>query len=187
MDPAPRLEPFTAAHLAAFAPLTEDPDVLRFTRFPDPPQAGFPEAWLARYEQGRRDGTKEAFAVLDPADGTLLGVALAVEVDRARGWAELGYLVAPQARGRGVAVAALRALTAWAFSPRQRLSRAELVIDVDNVASRRVAERAGYALARIEADVELRPGRISDTAIYALTSAESGAPQASRSSGGGTL
>ncbi|HWI71896.1 MAG TPA: GNAT family N-acetyltransferase, partial [Baekduia sp.] len=76
MEPALRLELFTAAHLPEFAVLARDPDVLRFTRFPDPPEAAFPAQWLARYEAGRRDGTKEAFAILDP-DSALVGVALA--------------------------------------------------------------------------------------------------------------
>ena len=89
MTPVLRLEPFTAAHLPAFTVLARDPDVLRFTRFPDPPQDAFPVQWLARYEAGRADGTKEAFAILG-ADGEpeLLGVALAVEIDRAARAAE---------------------------------------------------------------------------------------------------
>jgi RimJ/RimL family protein N-acetyltransferase len=63
MDPAVRLVPFTAAHLDDFAALAQDADVRRYTRFPDPPQRSFPRTWLARYEEGRRDGTREAFAI----------------------------------------------------------------------------------------------------------------------------
>ena len=102
MPSAVRLVPFTAAHLEAFAPMTTDPDVLRYTRFPDPPQTGFPREWLARYDAGRATGTKEAFAIVDGDDDALLGVALAVDIDRATGEAELGYLVAHAARAHGV-------------------------------------------------------------------------------------
>src|SRR5689334_4065736 len=55
VEPAVRLVLFSAAHLDAFAPMTHDPDVLRYTRFPDPPEDGFPREWLARYEAGRAD------------------------------------------------------------------------------------------------------------------------------------
>ena len=68
-------------------------------------------------------------------------MAFGIEADE--GKAELGYIVAPAARGRGVATAALRLLTDWGFSERGLL-RLELLISVDNVASIRVAERAGY-------------------------------------------
>lgn len=185
MEPVVRLVPFTADHLEAFAPMTTDPDVLRYTRFPDPPKPGFPREWLARYDAGRATGAKEAFAILGD-DDALLGVALAVEIDRAAGEAELGYLVAPAARGRGVATAAVARLTRWALED-QGLRRIVLLIAADNGGSRTVAERCGYVLERIEADAELRPGRRGDLAVYALGSEVSGAPQDSRSSGGGTL
>lgn len=51
--------------------------------------------------------------------------------------------MAPAARGRGVATAAVRLLTDWGFSERGLL-RLELLISVENVASIRVAERCGY-------------------------------------------
>jgi RimJ/RimL family protein N-acetyltransferase len=186
MEPALRLEPFTAAHLPRFAALAEDPDVLRFTRFPDPPEAAFPARWLARYEAGRRDGTKEAFAVLDPRSGELVGLALAVEIDRAAGAAELGYLVGPAARGRGIATEALRRLTRWARE-HEGLQALTLIINAENAGSRKVAERAGYVLARVDRDAEVKPGRRGDLMVYELPSDASGAPQASTSSGGGTL
>ncbi|MCW2993465.1 MAG: acetyltransferase [Conexibacter sp.] len=161
-----RLTPFGATHLAGFAALAEDPDVRRFTRFPDPPEPGFPVAWLARYDEGRRDGTREAFAVEDPADGAFLGLALAVAIDAEAGEAELGYTVAPAARGRGVATAAVAELTRWAFEERG-LERLTLLIEVANVASTRVAERCGYALEGVRRNAYVKPGRRADTAVYA--------------------
>jgi RimJ/RimL family protein N-acetyltransferase len=191
MEPVLRLEPFTAAHLPEFTVLARDPDVLRFTRFPYPPQDAFPAQWLARYEAGRADGTKEAFAILGADGGSaLLGVALAVEIDRAARAAELGYLTGPAARGRGIATAALRQLTRWARDE-QGLPQLTLIIDAENAGSRKVAERAGYALVRVDRDAELKPGRRGDLVVYELpadaASEASGAPQASTSSGGGTL
>jgi RimJ/RimL family protein N-acetyltransferase len=161
-----RLTPFGATHLADFAALADDPDVRRFTRFPDPPEPGFPAAWLARYEDGRREGTREAFAIEDARDGTFLGLALAVAIDAEAGEAELGYTVAPAARGRGVATAAVAALTRWAFEERA-LVRLTLVVEVANVASTRVAERCGYVMEGVRRNAYVKPGRRADTAVYA--------------------
>jgi RimJ/RimL family protein N-acetyltransferase len=186
VEPAVRLVPFSAAHLDAFAPMTHDPDVLRYTRFPDPPEETFPREWLARYEAGRADGTRELFAMVGPApEDELLGVGLAVDIDRAAGAVELGYLVAPGARGRGIGTAGVARLTRWALD--EGLTRLVLRIDAENAASRKVAERCGYAFEGVEHDAELRPGRRGDLTTYAFSSADSGAPQDSRSSGGGIL
>jgi RimJ/RimL family protein N-acetyltransferase len=137
-----RLEPLSERHLEDVAAMLSDPDVLRFTRVPEPTRADFPQQWLAMYESGRRDGTREAFAAVD-GDGRFLGLALVPEIDREAREAELGYVVAPGARGRGVATAMLRALTDWAFAEAGAV-RIRLVVDVVNAASLRVAERCGY-------------------------------------------
>lgn len=165
-----RLVPFGAEHLGAFAPMASDPDALRFTRFPDPPEPDFPARWLARYEAGRVTRTKEAFAILGPVgDDTFYGVALAVEIDLEAQEAELGYLTATAARGRGVATAALRALTDWAFEER-RLERVTLLIDNDNKGSERVAQKAGYAREGLLRGIYLKPGRRGDMLLYAKLS-----------------
>jgi RimJ/RimL family protein N-acetyltransferase len=162
-----RLVPFGAEHLDAFAPMAEDPAALRFTRFPDPPEPGFPARWLARYDEGRRTGAKEAFAVLGPeGDDTFYGVALLVEADTEAQEAELGYLTAPAARGRGIATAALRALTEWAFRERGLL-RVTLLIDAENAGSERVAQKCGYTREGLMRGMFLKPGRRGDILLYA--------------------
>lgn len=186
------LEPFGAAHLEPFAAMAADPDVLRFTRFPDPPQRSFPTGWLARYEAGRAEGTREAFAILD-AGGAFLGIALAPEIDREAAEAELGYAVVPAARGRGIATAAVRMLTRWAFAE-AGLLRVTLIIDAANAGSCKVAERCGYVREGVRRNAYVKPGIRADTIVYSRlpsdpepSSDASGAPQPSRSAGGGTL
>jgi RimJ/RimL family protein N-acetyltransferase len=137
-----RLVPLDKTHLAGIEALLDDPDTLRFTRIPEPVPPGFARDWLDRYAAGRRDGSKEAFAVLDD-DGSFVGIALAPEIDRVGGELELGYIVAPAARGRGIATELLRQLTRWALDE-VGAERIRLIIDVENVASERVAERCGY-------------------------------------------
>ncbi len=158
-----RLEPFSDEHLPALDALIADPVSLRFTRIPEPTPPGFARLWLDSYEAGRRDGTREAFAAIDD-DDRFLGLALAPEIDRAAREAELGYVVAPEARGRGVATAMLRALTAWAFE--QGILRATLIINVENTASERVAERCGYVREGVMRSIFFKDGRRTNATLW---------------------
>jgi RimJ/RimL family protein N-acetyltransferase len=158
------LVPFGEEHLAELEEILADPDLLRFTRVPEPVPPGFARTWLERYEDGRRDGTREAFAIVDDAGG-FLGLVVAPQIDRETRTAELGYIVAPAARGRGVATEALRQLTEWAFAEPGML-RLELMISVDNAASKRVAERCGYVREGVLRSLYFKQGRREDTEIW---------------------
>ena len=158
-----RLEPFGEQHLHALSAILDDPDIVRFTRVPEPTPPDFARTWLAGYEAGRRDGTREAFAVRDD-DGAFLGLALAPSIDREAREVELGYLVAPAARGRGVATAILRELTRWAFA--QGALRAELVINVENPASERVAERCGYVREGVLRSIHFKGEQHTDASLW---------------------
>jgi RimJ/RimL family protein N-acetyltransferase len=159
-----RLEPLGAEHVADVEAMLGDPDLLRFTRIPEPVPPGFASAWLERYEEGRRDGSREAFAIVG-GEGEFLGIAMAPRIDRESQTAELGYVVAPVARGRGVATEALRRLTAWAFEELGML-RLELMISVENPASKKVAERCGYVFEGVLRSLYFKPGLREDTEIW---------------------
>jgi RimJ/RimL family protein N-acetyltransferase len=158
-----RLDPFSAEHLPGVEGMLDDADSLRFTRIPEPVPPGFARSWLERYEQGRREGAREAFAIVDDG-GDFLGIAVVPEIDRETRTAELGYVVAPAARGRGVATEALGRLTAWALE--LGMVRLELLIGVDNVASKKVAERCGYVREGVLRSLYFKQGRREDTEIW---------------------
>jgi RimJ/RimL family protein N-acetyltransferase len=158
-----RLEPLSEAHLQPLADLVHDPGVQRFTRIPVPVPLGFERTWLSLYEEGRREGTREAFAIVE--DDEVVGVAVAPQIDVDAQTAELGYVVAPAARGRGVATEALRLLTDWAFFTLGAL-RLELLIGSENVASKRVAERCGYIREGVLRSLYLKPGVREDTELW---------------------
>ena len=160
-----RLEPLSQAHVEPLEQMLKDPDVLRFSRVPVPVPVGFGREWFERYDDGRRDGTRVAFAIVDDTTEEFLGVALAPTIDEETRTVELGYLVASHARGRGVATAALRQLTEWTFAALGAL-RIELVISVDNPASKRVAERCGYTLEGVHRSVYFKQGLREDIEIW---------------------
>jgi RimJ/RimL family protein N-acetyltransferase len=158
------LRRFTVGHLDHVADLIADPEILRHTRIPEPPGDDFAPEWLARYEQGRIDGTREAFAIHGD-DGGFLGLALAPVIDREGREAELGYMVASHARGRGVATEALGMLTTWAFEE-LGAQRVALLIDVLNHASLRVAERCGYVREGLLRSVHHKQGIRIDVTVW---------------------
>jgi RimJ/RimL family protein N-acetyltransferase len=110
--------------------------------------------WIASQDRGWRDGDRLCFAVLgaDDVGGCALAGNVGLKNREERGrigdreTAEIGYWTAVVARGRGVAPAAVRAVTDWVFDAfaGTSLRQIMLVHDVDNPASCRVAEKAGY-------------------------------------------
>ena len=110
--------------------------------------------WLASSDRGWRDGDRLSFAVLEAGDvggGVLAGNVGLKNRDESgrigeRETAEIGYWTAVAARGRGIAPAAVRAVTDWVFDAfaGAAVRQIMLVHDIDNPASCRVAEKAGY-------------------------------------------
>lgn len=100
-------------------------------------------AWM-RERNDWSVGDRRSWAVSDPADDLLGSVSLR-HIDTDQGDAEAGYWVAPWARRRGIATAALRAAVGHAFDD-LGLRRVYLYHAVDNPASCGVARAAGFRL-----------------------------------------
>ncbi|WP_257137078.1 GNAT family N-acetyltransferase [Streptomyces sp. gb14] len=106
--------------------------------------------WVQAQQQGWAVGDRFGFAVLetqpDSVRGQLVGNVVLKKVTSGKPAAEVGYWTAAHARGRGVAARALEALTNWAFDAFEAdgLERLELLHQVDNLASCRVAQKSRY-------------------------------------------
>lgn len=160
------LVPLASEHLAALETVGADPQVQRFTRVPDPFGPAEAEWWLGHYNRGWDDGSRAGFAIVEaPADAFVGMIAfVTLRLDDREG--EIGYIVAPEARGRGIGARALTLLTDWGFTE-LRLARIELRAELANPASIRVAERCGYAREGILRNVHLKGQRRGDMALYA--------------------
>lgn len=165
-----RLEQLGAQHLEGLADLGRDPDVQQFTYVPSPWVEGFEHTWLERYDQP--DGRRAGFAIIDDGDGQFLGMAALVSVDVEGRQGEAGYIVAPHARGRGIASRALTLLTEWALQE-LGLERVELRITVENAPSLRVAEKCGFVREGVLRSVHLKQGQRSDVAVYSRLAGDS--------------
>ena len=159
--------------------MANDETIQRWTRVPSPYTARDAQQWFLLTRSTRAAGHQAAFAVTSADGAELLGsIDLRVNpADPAIG--ELGYMVGPRARGRGVATRAVELITAWAFET-LGIQRMEILVDPRNDPSVRVAEAAGYRREGL-----LRGYRASraagrlDLAIYArLRSDSENAPRA---------
>lgn len=111
---------------------------------------------------------ESAFAVLDAETGRVLG-SIGVRFSESGDVGEIGYWLRADARGRGAITRALRVVSAWAFG-RGPVERLQLRADVENVPSRRAAEKAGYQLEGVLRNVywNARLERRQDWALYSL-------------------
>ncbi|MFB8143523.1 GNAT family N-acetyltransferase [Streptomyces parvus] len=146
-----RLRPWREEDLPALLRAYEDPAMRRWldTQVSGPDGAA---DWLEAQRTGWATGTRFAFAVTEGGRaGEPLGNIVLKRPDPVSDLAEVGYWTTASARGRGVAPRALAALTDWAFTAfaEQGLTRLELLHQIDNAASCRVAEKCGYPLARV--------------------------------------
>jgi RimJ/RimL family protein N-acetyltransferase len=145
-----------------YAERSRDPEIQRWTNEPPDLTA---DTVRAAIEELARTRAHAGLVITDAATGELLGNAgLAPAAERGTG--KISYWVAAEARGRGVAVRAVRLLTAWAWQ--SGLDRVELWAHVDNVGSQRVAERAGFRRARVERAGQVVKGERWDVVWYSL-------------------
>jgi len=157
------LRPFEERDVSAIARAAQDEDLHRFI-----PELPFPytEGDAAAYVTATRSWDERerlARAVVDAASGELLG---SIDV-RLGEVGSIGYWVAPWARGRGVATSALRALSRWALTS-AGVERLELTTHPGNLASQRVAEKAGFQReGTLRSQVRFREGR-RDSVIFSL-------------------
>ena len=116
----------------------------------------------------RRDWTTGDHASWALVDGTdLLGSISLHRIDREQGDGEIGFWIAPAARGHGLAVLADEAACRWAFAD-LGLHRNQLFHAVENTASARVAEKAGFTYeGRLRLSHRYRDGLRHDELLWA--------------------
>jgi RimJ/RimL family protein N-acetyltransferase len=138
-----RLRPFGEADLDPVVRACRDPEIIRWTTVPDPYQRSDAEFFV--HEHGPtvwRRGTGALFAIADESDAYCGVMELRLSPGDPQ-VGNLGFMVAPQARGRGYCPTAVTAVCAWGFTA-LRMARIEWRANVGNTASRRAVEKAGF-------------------------------------------
>lgn len=151
-----RLRPFTEDDVPAITAACQDPEIPRWTPVPSP----YTEDNAREFIQA----VPNARAIVDSRTDELMGSIGWRWVD---GNVQIGYWVKRDARSRGVATRALRLISYWAIDE-LGAARVQLITDPENVASQRVAEKAGFTReALLRSYYELR-GQRSDAFMYSL-------------------
>lgn len=99
-----------------------------------------------------------------------VSVTPAARAERCRG--ELGYVVARAHWGKGVATAAVRSALRAVFAEVEGLARVEALVDVDNPASQRVAEKAGFRREGVLRRHYWHKGRARDMVMYSFIASD---------------
>jgi len=101
-------------------------------------------------------------------DGRLLGFITFFRGLPFEAGCEVGFAVLRREdRGRGIMTEALRMFSAYLFDMKP-IPRLQLRASTDNVAARRVAEKAGYQLEGVQRRAAFARGRYHDCAMYSL-------------------
>ncbi|WP_353507650.1 GNAT family protein [Intrasporangium sp.] len=130
-------------------------------------------AYLQRVRLSEANGVRVAWCVADLETDVALGnVALfEFDTDEPDGTAQVGYWAHPEGRGHGVMAAAVDAVSTWSMGSQDGgglgLRRLFLLTAQSNIASQRLAERAGFVRVGTErASAETADGGWEDNALY---------------------
>jgi RimJ/RimL family protein N-acetyltransferase len=160
------LRPWRPEDVPALVAACKDPEIPKWTLVPSPYSEDDARLWLAAQSAARRGGRRVEMAIVDLDDRLLGSIAIARSADGRVG--EVGYWVAADARGRGVATRSVRLLSGWAFEA-LGLERIELLTEPENRVSQRVAEAAGFTRERLLRGHREQKGTLRDFYLYALT------------------
>jgi RimJ/RimL family protein N-acetyltransferase len=117
-----------------------------------------PREWFRGAEQQRREGNGLHFVAVDAAGDGVLGSVGINAITWQHRVGQIGYWVAPEARGRGVAMRSVRLLAHWALGD-LGLARVEIRVDVENEPSQLVAVLRSRAESK---------GRCWDEVVFSL-------------------
>jgi RimJ/RimL family protein N-acetyltransferase len=159
------LRPWRDEDVPAIVVACNDPEIVRWLPvIPSPYDEEDGKAYVALSRESWQSGDSYNFAIVDAETSRLAG-SIAMSARRFH-VGHFGYWVAPEARGRGVATEALRALCRWAVDE-LGVKRLELLTDPENLASQRVAEKAGFQReGLLRSSLEYRDGRRRDSFIF---------------------
>ncbi|UAL29047.1 GNAT N-acetyltransferase [Nocardioides rotundus] len=142
---------------------------------PLPTTAEDVDRYLTRIRESAATNRRVAWCVADAGSDVPLGNIAVFDFEGAPGalTAQVGYWSLPAGRGRGAMTTALREVCAHVRRPTAEgglgVRRLYLLTDVENTASRRLAERAGFEQVGIErAESPRADGTFGDSALYDL-------------------
>jgi len=123
--------------------------------------------WLKSRDKEWKAGTAYDFAIIDAGSGALIGVGGLNHIIGEFKMANLGYWVRKTYMGKGIAVATVLLLARFGFEELE-LNRIEIMADVDNKKSQRVAEKSGAKREGIMRRRLFIHGQVRDAVMFSL-------------------
>jgi [ribosomal protein S5]-alanine N-acetyltransferase len=160
------LREFSALDVPMVRELSTDPYVPLIGTLPANASQQEAQAYIDRQLGRPAEGIGFSFAIAEADTNRAVGGIGLWLAALDHGRATAGYSVTPSARGRGLASAALKALTSFGWTI-PALHRVELYIEPWNVGSIRTAERAGYEREGLLRSHQEIGGRRRDMLLYA--------------------
>lgn len=157
---------------AASAP--PDPLIVRNILGAVPQQPADPAAMFARYREWWESGTNAFFSIDAVGHRERVGVIRVLfGLFDPFGFAEVGYILAPEGRGRGHATRAVRLVAHWVLED-LAVGRLQARTHAQNVASQRVLERVGFQREGVARAGHVLPasGERIDTVMWSLLPSE---------------
>jgi RimJ/RimL family protein N-acetyltransferase len=129
------------------------------------------KAWLATCQAAWSQGASYPFLIIGPESHEVMGSVDINQINRDHNFGNIGYWVASAYSGKGIATAAVKLVTQFGFTEAS-FARLEIVTQVENIASRRVAEKVGAKLECIARNRLVGWGKSHDAAVYSLIPAD---------------
>jgi RimJ/RimL family protein N-acetyltransferase len=137
------LRPFEEADIPAHTEMMNDEQITAWTSAPHPYTSADAEEWVRGIAPAERtDGHGIVLAVTEFLTQRLVGIVHLQNTDWRIRSTEVGYVIAPWARGEGYAGESVFAVARWLFRD-QKFERLELRTAADNTASHQVAQKIG--------------------------------------------
>jgi RimJ/RimL family protein N-acetyltransferase len=166
------LRPWRLEDAPALTAALQDPEIPRWIpMIPFGYSADDARQFLERSLERAAKGDGYEFAILEAETGGLLG-SIGMNLAARMGVGHVGYWIAREARGRGIATRALRRVCAYGFEE-LGLGRLELMTDPENRASQRVAEKVGFRREGVlRSRLCYQDGRRADGIMFSLLPGE---------------
>jgi RimJ/RimL family protein N-acetyltransferase/nitrite reductase/ring-hydroxylating ferredoxin subunit len=163
------LRPFRAEDAPAVAEACQDPQVSRWIPLiPVPYTEADAKRFILLSLQAWTDGTGYEFAIVDAATDRYVG-SVGIQPGANPRRLAIGYMIAPEVRGRGLATRGVKLAVRWAFD-NLAIERLALWTLPGNVASQRVAEKAGFRWEGLTRNWDSgRDGHPMDVVMFSMT------------------
>ncbi|WP_079101951.1 GNAT family N-acetyltransferase [Carbonactinospora thermoautotrophica] len=166
------LRPFRAEDVPDLVEMFADKECATWLTVPQPYTFEHGLDWATRAAHELREtGDGIHWAVAERSTGRFVGAFGLEKTDWRVRAAVVGYSVTPARRGQGYATEALRAIAEWLLRE-QGFARLELRAATGNVASQRVARKAGFRREGLLRGAGITSAGRADLVVYGLTPAD---------------